>query len=139
MRAPPPPAVFLLRLDVSYIYGRTESTDGALWVVGKDHELFDYFLPERWEKTPRTKLSSHHETYYTVSKDNIHLVWKLSNTGFVPEMDPFKADEKKGACKRNRSRNIFLIMGITARSKKSALPFILVKKESGQFIHGQFI
>jgi hypothetical protein len=82
-------------LDVAYIYGRTESTDGSLWVVGKDVELFDYFLPERWENRPCTKLSAHHETYHTMTKDMIHLVWKLSKTGFKPDVDPFKEDERK--------------------------------------------
>jgi hypothetical protein len=64
-------------------------------VVGRDPDLFDYFLPERWENTPRTKLSSHHEIYYTLTKDNIHLVWKVSKVGTQPDMDPFKEDEGK--------------------------------------------
>lgn len=79
---------------VDYVYGHVESTKGRLWVVGKDPYLFDYFLPERWEKTLRTKISLHSEMYYTVTKDNIHLVWKLSNVGLLPNMDPFKEDER---------------------------------------------
>jgi hypothetical protein len=51
-------------LGVNYIYGRAEITGGSLWVVGKDPDLFDYFLPERWESTQRTKLSSHHEIFF---------------------------------------------------------------------------
>jgi hypothetical protein len=82
-------------LDVQYVYGHAESTGGLLWVVGKDPDLFDYFLPERWENTPRTKLSSHHEIYYTLTKDNIHLVWKVSKVGIQPDMDPFREDERK--------------------------------------------
>jgi len=82
-------------LGVDYIYGHVESTKGALWVVGKDPYLFDYFLPERWEQTPRTKISVFNEMYYTVTKDNIHLVWKVSNVGIQPDMDPFKEDEKR--------------------------------------------
>jgi len=82
-------------LGVHYIYGHAESTKGALWVVGKDPDLFDYFLPERWENTPRTKLSSHHEIYYTLTKDNIHLVWKVSKVGTIPDMDPFREVEGK--------------------------------------------
>jgi hypothetical protein len=80
---------------VHYVYGRAEITKGTLWVVGKDPDLFDYFLPERWENTRRTKLSSHHEVYYTLTKDNIHLVWKVSKVGTQPDMDPFKEDEGK--------------------------------------------
>ncbi|MBN1254174.1 MAG: hypothetical protein JXA50_02770 [Deltaproteobacteria bacterium] len=80
---------------VGYIYGRTQSTDGELWVVGKDPELFDYFLPERWEKALRTRLSAFHEVFHTVTKDNINLVWKVSRVGIMPDMDPFKDDERK--------------------------------------------
>ncbi|RMG01301.1 MAG: hypothetical protein D6726_09780, partial [Nitrospirae bacterium] len=40
---------------VDYIYGHVESTKGRLWVVGRDPYLFDYFLPERWENTPKTR------------------------------------------------------------------------------------
>jgi len=37
---------------VPYIHGQVESTGGLLWVVGRNPRLFDYFLPERWRKTP---------------------------------------------------------------------------------------
>ena len=80
-------------LGVGYIYGRTQSTDGELWVVGKDPDLFDYFLPERWETSPRTRLSSLHETFYTCTKDNVHLTWKVSRVGLVPNMDPYREEE----------------------------------------------
>ena len=80
---------------VGYIYGHTQSTDGELWVVGKDPELFDYFLPERWEKALRTRLSAFHEVFHTVTKDNINLVWKVSRVGIMPDMDPFKDDERE--------------------------------------------
>ncbi len=82
-------------MGVEYIYGRVESTKGRLWVVGKDPWLFDYFLPERWQQTPRTKISAHRDFYYTVTKDNIHLVWKVSKVGLQPDLDPFKNDERK--------------------------------------------
>jgi hypothetical protein len=80
---------------VDYVYGRAESTDGALWTVGRDPGLFDYFLPERWEHTPRTKLSAHHEIYHTLTKDNIHLVWKVSKVGLLPDVDPFVEEERR--------------------------------------------
>ena len=82
-------------LGVDYIYGHVESTNGRLWVVGKDPDLFDYFLPERWENTPRTRLSSFHEIYYTLTKDRINLVWKVSKVGIRADVDPIKEDEKK--------------------------------------------
>ncbi len=82
-------------LGVGYIYGRAQSTDGDLWVVGHDPDLFDYFLPERWEKSPRVRLSAFHEIYHTVTRDNIHLVWKVSEVGLVPDMDPFQESERE--------------------------------------------
>ncbi len=42
-------------MGVDYVYGQVESTGGALWVVGRDPMLFDYFLPEKWRRTPRTQ------------------------------------------------------------------------------------
>jgi len=47
--APLPP--FLVQseiMDVPYVHGYAESTGGLLWVVGRNANLFDYFLPERW-------------------------------------------------------------------------------------------
>jgi len=85
---PLPPHLRQSRLfDVDYITGSAESTHGMLWVVGRDPELFDYFLPERWRHTPRKRLSDTNETYYTLTKDRINLVWKLSRVGEQPETD----------------------------------------------------
>ena len=69
---------------VPYIYGHAESTSGHLWVVGKNARLFDYFLPERWRKTPSIRLSDTREVFYTITKDNIHLVWETSRVGELP-------------------------------------------------------
>jgi len=71
-------------LGVDYIFGRAESTGGWLWVAGRDPDLFNYFLPERWRRTPRKNLSSHNEIFYTRTKDNINLVWKVSRMGESP-------------------------------------------------------
>ena len=75
-------------MGVNYVYGQVESTDGRLWVVGADPGLFEYFLPEKWRRTPRTKLSSSHETYHTLTKDSINLVWRVSNVGKLAEVHP---------------------------------------------------
>ncbi|UCF96449.1 MAG: hypothetical protein JSV89_14875 [Spirochaetaceae bacterium] len=91
----PPQLKIVNILGVDYVFGHVESTDGLLWVVGRDPDLFDYFLPERWETTPRTKLSEYHEIYHTVTKDYINMVWKVSKVGIRPDMDPFKEDERK--------------------------------------------
>jgi serine/threonine protein kinase len=74
-------------LGVPYLYGHAESTGGRLWVVGKNAHLFDYFLPERWRKTPSLKLSTTKEVFYTITKDNIHLVWETSRVGEMPVGD----------------------------------------------------
>jgi len=71
---------------VDYIYGCTESTFGMVYVVGNDPGLFDYFLPERWRRTPKTALSSSRQIYATTTKDNIRLVWKVSRVGETPEV-----------------------------------------------------
>ena len=69
---------------VPYIHGHVESTGGQLWVVGRNARLFDYFLPERWRKTVSWRLSENNEVYYTVTKDNVHIVWKASRVGETP-------------------------------------------------------
>lgn len=72
-------------LGVDYLVGRAESTGGWLWVAGRDPELFDYFLPERWRRTPHIRLSCGSLIYCTRTKDNILLVWKVSRMGELPQ------------------------------------------------------
>ncbi|MFP4054168.1 MAG: hypothetical protein ACLFV7_09940, partial [Phycisphaerae bacterium] len=81
-------------MGVDYVFGRIESTGGALWVVGRDADLFDYFLPERWRRTERKRLSVIDQVYETTTKDNIRLVWKVSRVGQMPDMDPFRDEER---------------------------------------------
>ena len=82
-------------MGVDYIYCPVESTGGALWVVGKDPILFDYFLPEKWRKTARTKVSVSPQIFRTVTKDNIKLVWRVSRVGERPDVDPFVRAERR--------------------------------------------
>jgi hypothetical protein len=70
-------------LGVDYVYGKAESTNGVLWVVGRDPELFAYFLPERWRRK-QVQLSDSGRTFYSRTKDGIHLVWKVSRVGELP-------------------------------------------------------
>ncbi|MFH0952833.1 MAG: hypothetical protein V1873_00730 [Verrucomicrobiota bacterium] len=80
-------------LGVDYVYGHSESTQGRLWVVGRDPALFDYFLPERWRRTKRLRLSEANQVYQTRTKDNINLVWKVSRVGEKPDVNP---DDDRG-------------------------------------------
>jgi hypothetical protein len=82
-----PPHLHAMEIfGVPYIHGHVESTGGQLWVVGKNGRLFDYFLPERWRKTVSWKLSGNNEVYYTVTKDNVHIVWETSRVGETPDV-----------------------------------------------------
>ena len=75
-------------LGVDYVYGYSESTRGQLWVVGRDPALFDYFLPERWRRTPRQQLSRTNQVFHTTTKDHIQLVWKVSRVWEIPDIEP---------------------------------------------------
>lgn len=81
--------------DVPYIFGEVPSSKGRLWVVGKDASLFDFFLPEKWRKMDRTKLSEYHNIYHKVTKDNINIVLKTSKVGEQPDIDPFEEHCRK--------------------------------------------
>ena len=102
---------------VDYVYGPVSTTGGALWVVGNEPSLFDYFLPEKWEGTPRKRLSQTHGMYYTLTKDHIHVVWSLSHVGQKPDADPFK----------DNGRDI-LAHGYNSPFEKFALALKLTKK-----------
>lgn len=82
-------------LDVDYVYGQSESTQGRLWVVGRDPALFDYFLPERWRRTQRRPLSKTNQVFHTKTKDNINLVWKVSRVGEKPDVDAASAEGRR--------------------------------------------
>jgi hypothetical protein len=85
--APLPPNLHAMRIwEVDYVQGRVESTGGILWVVGREPESFDLFLPERWRTTPQYPLPPSPETYSTVTKDNIPLVWTVSSVGERPQI-----------------------------------------------------
>jgi hypothetical protein len=43
-------------------------------------------LPERWRRTPKISLSTTGEVYWTCTKDNVNLVWRVSRMGEVPSV-----------------------------------------------------
>ncbi len=110
---------------VPYIYGHAESTGGHLWVVGRNARLFDYFLPERWRKTPSLKLSDKKEVFYTITKDNIHLVWETSRVGELP-------GEEEGGSNDPRIRQYgikspFEEFAIAQKLKELGIPTVYVR------------
>lgn len=68
-------------LDMDYIHGTVQSTGGELWVVGRNPNLFDFFLPERWRKTALWRLADDTELSYTITKDGVHVFWTTSRVG----------------------------------------------------------
>ena len=92
-RSGPPTSVPGPRLDrmtifgVDYLYGRAPD-GGRLWVLGNDPDLFDYFMPERWRRTPRVRLSAVNEVYRTCTRDDVHVVYRRSRVGTRPRVDP---------------------------------------------------
>lgn len=74
-------------LGVDYLVGAVQD-GGRLWVVGQNPDLFDYFVPDRWRRTPRLKLSPTNEVYRTRTRDNIHVVYRRSRVGSRPRVDP---------------------------------------------------
>jgi hypothetical protein len=89
-RAPAPAASHLRQVNVfgvEYSFGETPD-GGRLWVVGHESGLFDYFLPDRWRRTPREKLSAAAEVYRTRTRDRVDIVYRRSRVGFRPLVDP---------------------------------------------------
>mgnify|MGYP000542521900 CR=1 FL=1 len=109
-------------LGVHYVHGQVESTGGALWVVGRDPALFDYFLPERWRKTPQIQLQAGHETFYTRTKDQIHLVWKVSRVGERPEIEGNSAEDQ--AVQAHGFNSPFEEFAIALRLRRAGIPTI---------------
>jgi hypothetical protein len=119
-----PPHLHRVRLrEVDYVFGRAESTAGVLWVVGKDPRLFEYFLPERWRKK-LFPLSGSARTWYTQTKDGVHLVWKISRVGEEPR--GLAADPRWSAMRRHGYNSPFeefkLAMELTRKGIHTSYP-----------------
>ena len=80
---------------VPYLEGAVQSSGGYLWVAGRDDQLFDYFLPEQWQTTPRRRLNRLGTTFFTESKDGLPLVIKTSHVGEIPPHNPLHRDERE--------------------------------------------
>jgi len=107
---------------IDYVCGHSESTGGELWVVGRDPALFDYFLPERWRRTPRERLSDAGEVWRTRTTDQINLVWKVSRVGEVPEPDP--ADPRAARIRAHGFNSPFQEFEIALRLARDGVPVV---------------
>lgn len=101
-------------MGVPYVHGHVESTGGELWVVGNHAGLFDFFLPERWRRTPSVRLSERNDVHYTLTKDHVHLVWKVSRVGERPDA---AAGDRPGAEAR----------GFNSPFEECAVAFVLAR------------
>jgi hypothetical protein len=77
-------------LGIPYVFGPTVA-GGKLWVVGYNPGLFEYFQPARWRNAPRIRLSGTTDKFHTITPGNIHLVYRRSRVGILPESDPLQA------------------------------------------------
>jgi hypothetical protein len=87
-RGPGPAGNGTTVFGLPYLETEAGSSGGRLWVAGTAEELIDYFIPEKWQTTPRQRLSRSGGTYLTTTKDNIKLVVKESRVGDRPVHDP---------------------------------------------------
>ncbi|MFC1650536.1 hypothetical protein ACFL2X_03100 [Candidatus Latescibacterota bacterium] len=111
--------------NVPYVHGNAESTGGLLWVVGRNPQLFDFFLPERWRRTPCHQISEKKEIYYTITKDNIHIVWKTSRVG---EKAPAFTNKLRSDFINERGYNSpFEEFGIAQDLSKNDVPTIYIR------------
>ena len=110
---------------VPFVHGHVESTGGLLWVVGRNPRLFDYFLPERWRKTPCQSFSQNHEVFYTVTKDNIHIVWKTSRVGEKPQ--PGEGGHNEGLIKEYGFNSPFEEFAIAHFLTNNGVPTVYIR------------
>ncbi len=123
VHAPLPPHLKAANVfGIDYVCGHSESTGGELWVVGRDPQLFDYFLPERWRRTPRTRLSEANEVWQTRTKDQINLVWKVSRVGEIPDPDP--ADPRSARIREHGFNSPFEEFEIAIRLARDGVPVV---------------
>ncbi len=111
-------------MGVDYVTGHAQSTGGLLWVVGKDPDLFNFFLPERWRRTPKQRLSEVNQVCYTQTKDNVNLVWRVSRMG-DPAL-PVDSEKRRRAVMEHGYNSPFeefsLAMELTRSGLKTVYP-----------------
>lgn len=117
-----PPHLKRARLfGVSYIFGHGPN-GGMVWAAGEDPNLFEYFLPDRWRRTPRVKLALANEVYRTRTRDNIHVVYRRSRVGARPTIDPFYEQGKR--IREHGYNSPFEEIAIAERLRRAGIPCI---------------
>ncbi len=104
---------------VDYLYGRAPD-GGRLWVVGRETRLFDFFLPDRWRRTPRVKLSIANEVYRTRTRDNVDMVYRRSRLGLRPNADPLTPQGK--AIREGGFNSPFEEIAVAERLREMGVP-----------------
>jgi len=104
---------------VPYLYGGVPD-GGRVWVLGSDPDLFEFFLPERWRRTPRVKLSPNNEVYRTRTRDNIHIVYRRSRVGSRPRIDPL--DERARRIREHGFNSPFEEVALAERLRSMGIP-----------------
>ncbi len=117
--AKPQPKVTTV-FGLPYLEAEAGSSGGRLWVAGTTEELIDYFIPEKWQTTPRQRLSRSGGTYLTTTKDNIKLVVKESRVGDRPVYDPLLEKGDDAVCFGYNSP--FEEAAVSAAMEKAGLP-----------------
>ncbi|MEP0844372.1 MAG: hypothetical protein HRF43_16860 [Phycisphaerae bacterium] len=106
---------------VNYVFG-TAPNGGLVWAVGEDPNLLDYFLPDRWRRTPRMRLALSHEVYRTRTRDNIHVVYRRSRVGERPSADPFYEQGKR--IREHGYNSPFEEIAIAERLRRVGIPCV---------------
>ena len=104
---------------VNYLCGATPD-GGRLWVVGREEGLFDYFLPDRWRRTPRIKLSVTGEVYRTGTRDHVDIVYRRSRVGFRPRIDPLTPSSRN--IRESGYNSPFEEVAIATRLRQMGIP-----------------
>jgi len=79
---------------VDYVFGKAPNS-AYIWLIGNDPDLFDYFLPDRWRRTPRVRLSPISNIYRTRTRDNVHVIYRKSRVGEKPYVDPYYEPDRR--------------------------------------------
>lgn len=70
---------------LSLLWGRSDSPDCFMGIVGRNQHVFDFFRPERWYYDPEERMSEDLDLYHKRTKDGLHIVVQYSRWGQDPQ------------------------------------------------------